>query len=324
MGKSVDKNNWTMTYTPGTKYKLTCLDNNFSEQEMSVKVPCGGKVMTDDLYINVKAKKGEGVIARTLESEDLTPIITKQTMPDPTYNYIRASISRDFYTQKLSEFTNGWFENSPSGTITTKLSAKLKESKCTSTTTPTGTNYTTIGGYAGGYAQITEGYTYAGYVQVTACPQQTLNNVIVNTGIGTDTYTPSSGYLYSSVSIKQINNDRNVFGYKLPYTGTGSETGTSTLGKDQLLICLSPNMTVWYYPSTASWSDRVSTGTIPAGTLIYRDSSGFWVKQESGIDTGPVRLQFRGSGISTSSLVVYTISSEWYRRLAVILTSNAS
>lgn len=113
MGKSTDKNKWTMTYTPGTKYKLTCKDNNFSEQEMSVMVRCGGQVMTDNLYVTVKAKQGDIAVSGNNISATLSL----------TYSTNEVSISEGKTTIKASVAEKGWVEAEETGEKTKKVTA---------------------------------------------------------------------------------------------------------------------------------------------------------------------------------------------------------
>lgn len=112
MVKETSKDNWTMTYTQATvpgdedTYQLSCLDTNFNEREMAVKVPCSGKVMTGDLYVNVRAE--EAVLTNPVIT--LTPTLTysKPTATGSTNYTVEAAGSAD---GTIDIDTKGWIEN---------------------------------------------------------------------------------------------------------------------------------------------------------------------------------------------------------------------
>ena len=99
--------NWKMTHTGvGSNYVLTCKNDKFIEKKMSVKVPCSGQVMTDDLYVEVEAKAG----SITLTGSDISATLSLD------YSTDKVSISGGTATIKPT-ITEGWIASGEPKTI---------------------------------------------------------------------------------------------------------------------------------------------------------------------------------------------------------------
>lgn len=126
---NTSKDNWTMTHLPDIKkYTLTCLDNSFDQQEMAVRVKCAGLIMTDDLYVNVKARsaslKGNNIEYNAASASDKTISYSGST------NY-SITITLPEKTTRVNANQTGWLENQyhdikASGTVTASIPVTTK------------------------------------------------------------------------------------------------------------------------------------------------------------------------------------------------------
>lgn len=333
MGKSTDKNKWTMTYTPGTKYKLTCLNANFSEQEMSVKIPCGGKVMTDDLYVNVAATTGSGNLNKNLTASKLT-YSNSTVYQEDNYYYFTITSSNTFSSQTVTDFTKGWFESSPSGDIYVSLGAKVPQIIYTKSDNLPVENSNTHGtvvytypygqtplmefdGYYTKYLLMAKGFNTACNIKINACNRtelQTVPRAETGSQTGNNQYeeiTPPSETLYSKVKIRKINLEANIDGFKHSEIYTTTE---QLVHQYELVVVTRDETKLWYGTRSGSLSNSV---TLSGGGIIFFDyDKGYWYYLNYG---GTSASQLTSSSYTNLYLKTNSSSGQGYRLVTPIL-----
>lgn len=263
MGKNTSAANWSMTYTPGTKYKLTCLDSNFNQQEMSVKVPCGGKVMTDDLYINVKANTA------------VVTVNNKTITPTPTLDAVNHRVKFTGEVTNNTTVTRGWIEGSGSSYVTNGKTS-IKATGGVSDYYYTIRLADSISASAIGNASNVEIYdsdprTSSAYLRVSA-----------NTNFSLTVGTPGwyTGGTYSGLGCSRVGEIPKEWVYTDVFVSDYREGGTGgryeiTLNPNFIYIVCNDDVDLWDKSSgnIVIWYECPSSGNtnLDGGSIIYYD-----------------------------------------------------